>query len=58
MFLRYLIKQYFNTLYTVMLDIGISIEILFGESISMFCSDYLNIDIFFRVLDIAFIQAY
>jgi len=37
-----------------MLDLGISVELLFGESVLNFGSDWLNVEMFYRVIDLAF----
>ena len=39
-----------------MLDLGVSVELLFGESVLNFCSDWLNVEMFYRVIDLAFSQ--
>jgi hypothetical protein len=54
MFLRSQIQLYFTTLYQTLLDIGISVEILFGSSLLVYCADFLNVEVYFRVVDMAF----
>jgi len=54
MFLRLNIKNFHSDLYDHIIKLGISIEILFGQSLFCFGSDILNINTFFRIMDIAF----
>ncbi len=43
-----------NRFYLIIDDIGISVEILFGQSLLVYCAELLNVELYFRVIDLAF----